>query len=310
MSTTAVDANEAAARFREDGYLILRNAVDPAELRLLQEETLAQIEAGPHREPRGDFYTKPSPGGDDTFFRVQFLTSKALRNDSMLLAIAHPQVLGITAELLGPSWTTYGSAMVFKGTDGGAAIELHRDFPLKIADETQWNAGHLCYNVDIYLDSATPESGCLRILPGSHKLTDVAEVRALLERGLDNPDLVDVPMEPGDILFHDVLLIHGSDPTPPGRPLRRVLYYSYQSADLMETEGVLPGFPVPRRWLAQHIKLMAHAIDLRRHADHLGGEAQFDYDVPEAWADDAAAEELELRPRAGGLPWEREVLSA
>ena len=81
-TTTATDVRGAARRFREDGYLILRDVLNPDELGLLQEETLAQIEAGPDRDPRGDFVTKPSPGGDKTFFRVQFLTSKAIRNAS------------------------------------------------------------------------------------------------------------------------------------------------------------------------------------------------------------------------------------
>ena len=301
--TSTMNLTELAATFREQGYVVLPQLVKGAELEALQTETRAQIDAGPDREPRSDFGRKSRPGGEEVFFRIQFVTAKRLVNDSLLLAIANPRVLALVRELLGPDWTTYGSALVFKAAGGGPAIELHRD----TGSARVFDPGHLFFNVDLYLDRATPGTGCLKVLPGSHR---IADVRDLVTAGLDNPDLVDVPMEPGDVLFHDSMVLHGSDPTPDGAPLRRVLYYSYQGADWMLREGVLPGLPTHRRWIAQNIKLMQHAIDQRRLAAHLAGETQLAYEPPPGWR--AAVEEapLSLRPISGALPWEGQPLAA
>ena len=281
--------------FARDGFVILRNVLSPAELEALRAETQAQIDAGPAREPRTDFISRKLPDGNERFFRIQNLTSKSLVNESLLQSIAQPRILDVVAGILGPDWTTYGTAMVFKGSGGGPVISLHRDTFLDRSHSPE----HHSFNVDIYLDAATPETGCLRVVPGSHKLADVKPV---IEAGLDHPDLVDVPMQPGDVLFHDVLLLHGSRPTVAGSPLRRVIYNSYQSAGWMEREGVLPTLDVSRRWIAQNIKLIQHAIARRRANPALAGETQFDYAVPDEWRAAVDAVELDLRPEED-LPW-------
>src|SRR2546423_8045864 len=56
-----LEIREAAQQFRDNGFVILRGALGTEELRLLQEETRAQIAAGPDREPRGDFMSKGGP---------------------------------------------------------------------------------------------------------------------------------------------------------------------------------------------------------------------------------------------------------
>lgn len=101
------------------------------------------------------------------------------------------------------------------------------------------------------------------------------------------------------------MLLHGSLSTAPGEALRRVLYYSHQSAGWMEREGVITGFPVSRTWNAQNIKLLAHALEAHRSAAHLVGEEQFHYEVSAEWKGDVAGVDLDLRPAMGNLPWER-----
>ncbi|HET7571091.1 MAG TPA: phytanoyl-CoA dioxygenase family protein [Gaiellaceae bacterium] len=287
-----------ADAFRADGYLVLRGLIRPDELAALQEETLAQIEAGPKREPRGDFGCKRRPGGEEVFYRIQFVTAKELRNDSLLLGIAEPTILAIVAELLGEDWTTYGSALVFKAAGGGPAIELHRD----TGSALRFSPEHLFFNVGFYLDAANPATGCLKVLPGSHRLGDVSD---LIAAGLENPDLVDVPMEPGDVLIHDSMLLHGSLPTPDAAPLRRTIYYSYQGAGWMLREGVVPGHPTHRGWVAENMRLMQHAIERRAASPRHRGEQPFAYLPPREWCEEVEAACLTTRPISGDLPWER-----
>src|SRR5437879_303676 len=218
------DVRREAALFRGQGFVVLTDVLGSAELQRLRDETAVQIAAGPDREPQNDYVVAATPSGERRFFRIQFLTSKSLVNDSMLLAIAHPRILALVAELLGPDWCPYGSAMVFKGPEGGPEVALHRDSQ----PQRGFHPDHLFFSADVYLDPVGPDGGCVEVLPGSHRIDDATGDVAL---GLSHPDLVPVPMAAGDVLFHDAMLLHGSRATPPGTLLRRVLYYSYQSAD-------------------------------------------------------------------------------
>jgi ectoine hydroxylase-related dioxygenase (phytanoyl-CoA dioxygenase family) len=291
VSTPEVDAET----FADQGFVVVRGLVEPGEVASLAEETAAQIAAGAEREPASDFRTAPTDDGTERFFRIQFLPDKALRNASLLLLAAHPGILERVARILGNDWALYGTAMVFKSPEGGPEVPLHRDLGPGL---DTFSPEHRFFNVDVYLDAARPGTGCLRVLPRSH-----AEPRRS-GHGLDDPDLVDVEMEPGDVLFHDSLLVHGSPATPPGTPLRRVLYYSFQSADWMLREGVLPGFVPPRRWVAQSMKLVEHAMDQRRASRQPWCATAFPYVVPERWRAEVDAAALDLRPIAGNLPWE------
>ncbi|MFT5222474.1 MAG: phytanoyl-CoA hydroxylase [Glaciecola sp.] len=285
-----------AKAFREQGFVKLSGVLDADELEALQTETRAQIDAGPLREPHGDFRLKQLPDGRDAFFRIQFLADKQMINDSLLQVMGHPRILELSETIIGPDWGLYGSAMVFKGEDGGAAIEAHRDAPL---DARHFAPSHVYFNVDVYLDRADASSGALWVMPRS-QLTE--DVRGMVAAGIEQPGFIEVPMEPGDVLFHDAMLLHGSPPTPPGSPLRRVLYYSFQSYEWMAREGVLPGFEVNRDWIARNLKLVEHAVERRRAARPT--ERQCSRTLPANWRAEVDEAELELRPIAGHLPWE------
>src|SRR5688572_9380708 len=95
-----------ADRYLSDGYCVLPGAIDTEELDALRAETAELIGSGPDREPASDFMSR-----DGVFFRVQFLPDKG---DALLRTLAHPRILELVEELLGPDFTTYGTAMVFK----------------------------------------------------------------------------------------------------------------------------------------------------------------------------------------------------
>ncbi|HKF63635.1 MAG TPA: phytanoyl-CoA dioxygenase family protein [Dongiaceae bacterium] len=72
------------------------------------------------------------------------------------------------------------------------------------------------------IDPATRENGCLRIIPGSHRLgylglsddgplmKGVTEEPALRAAGLDPEAIVDIELEPGDLVMWSLLTVHGS----------------------------------------------------------------------------------------------------
>jgi ectoine hydroxylase-related dioxygenase (phytanoyl-CoA dioxygenase family) len=75
----------------------------------------------------------------------------------------------------------------------------------------------------IALDDATPENGCLRVIPGSHRQQRLRKHNAndspalTLNQELDaseydEQDAVDIVLEAGQLSLHEVYMIHGSEP--------------------------------------------------------------------------------------------------
>jgi phytanoyl-CoA hydroxylase len=81
-------------------------------------------------------------------------------------------------------------------------------------------------NVGLAIDRATPENGCLRIVPGSHRmgylgLSDngsgsimkgLTLEDELVQVGIDPASMIDVVLEPGDLAMWGLLTVHGSLP--------------------------------------------------------------------------------------------------
>jgi phytanoyl-CoA hydroxylase len=130
-----------------------------------------------------------------------------------------PKLVDIMEQLLGPDLVLLYSHIMSKAP-GGLRVAWHQDGPYwhrvepKIA-VTAW----------IALDDATPENGCMRVIPGSHRghrdlgqrLVDVPDL--IQDRPYElPPDVVDegraeyVTMKRGDVSFHDSYLVHGSEP--------------------------------------------------------------------------------------------------
>jgi len=140
----------------------------------------------------------------------------------------------IVAQLIGPAVRFHHSKLNMKGSLIGAAVEFHQD----AAFYPHSNDDVLA--VGLLLDDATPENGCLAVLPGSHhgpihehydgagrftgcmRAEDVAGFDARQGRLLALPA--------GSIHIHHYRLIHWSAPnTSPAE--RRLLINSYSAAD-------------------------------------------------------------------------------
>src|SRR5205823_4986553 len=70
------------------------------------------------------------------------------------------------------------------------------------------------------LDPATPESGCMRFIPGSHRgdvrthrhLGDDPAIHALFTDDVDPSQAVAIPLRPGGAIFHHCRILHSSGP--------------------------------------------------------------------------------------------------
>lgn len=213
---------EGTDAFERDGLLLIRGLLDIDELASLQEDTaalIAQAEAG---ELSDCVFKNHGQSGREVPFRINYVLAKSLACQRLM---GHPFIRGSMQRLLGDDILPTWDSMVFKKAGRGAIIPWHRDQRRGTIAEN----APLAINVDFYLDTAD-DTNCLRGVPGSHLWTDEKAQSFIDDLGAD-PFADDVaaklPMAPGDVLLHNVFVLHGSPESTSG--LRRVLYYEFRS---------------------------------------------------------------------------------
>lgn len=155
----------------------------------------------------------------DTFGKLPNL----VRSKSHLLftwmdaLVRHPRVLDAVESLIGPNILIYHLTSWFKEPNEASHVSWHQDgtyFGLEPFEQiTAW----------IALTDATPEMGCVKIIPGSHVIgqrphRDTATPGNLLSRGqtidhpLDYTKYVMMPLKAGQISLHHTHIVHSSEP--------------------------------------------------------------------------------------------------
>jgi ectoine hydroxylase-related dioxygenase (phytanoyl-CoA dioxygenase family) len=289
--------DEIAGEFDKNGFVKLEQVIAPAELEALREDTQLIIEGGyKNKENESDYFYSIDPeSGEEVFHRVQYVFPKAVVHNSLLTLLAHPTILQIVQHILGDDFVCAAEAFVFKVPRNGREVPMHAD--CNPADPAL-SPAHLIFNVDFYLDDSSIENGCLWVAPGSHKLNLSAQ--EISERGWDFPDLVPVPMKAGDVLLHNIRLAHGSHKSY-APTIRRTLYYEFDRLNWLVREGSRPEYPINECWVQDRLRLMMHALDLRRKAPYAQVEEPFHYQVPPGylvkWPD--SNEKVNYRPAMG-----------
>lgn len=130
--------------------------------------------------------------------------------------IRHAAVLDAVEAVLGPDIMVYESSYLIKEPGSVKRVSWHQDLTYWGLDTdeivTAW----------IALSPASEESGCMRMIPGSHRIggqihEDLREDDNILARGQTIPDVdedeaVSLPLEPGEMSLHHGWTMHASHP--------------------------------------------------------------------------------------------------
>ena len=155
--------------------------------------------------------------------------------------IHHPPLLDAVEDLIGPDILCWGTVLFIKEPGTPAFVSWHQDLnytPIEPPDGvTAWLA----------LSPSNRESGCMRMLPGSHlrgmrRQTDTFHEHNILTRGqridgLDTSGAVDLLLEPGQISLHHGRTIHGSMPNRSRDRRIGVAIQQYVPPHVREREG-------------------------------------------------------------------------
>jgi ectoine hydroxylase-related dioxygenase (phytanoyl-CoA dioxygenase family) len=129
--------------------------------------------------------------------------------------VSHPKVLDAVESILGPNLLVWESAWFVKLAKDKSFISWHQDGTYWSLDPpnvvTAWVA----------LSESTPENGCLRVVPGTHKPPFLPQIDTYakdnaLSRGqeiaveVDEAQAVNLALRPGEMSLHHVAIVHGS----------------------------------------------------------------------------------------------------
>lgn len=131
--------------------------------------------------------------------------------------VRHPVVLDVVETIVGPDILVWDSTLFTKEAGGLEHLTWHQDLRYWGLDP-----GDQVVTAWIALSPSTRESGCMRVVPTErrpdllpHK--DTFAANNLLSRGqeveaeINEDDVVDVVLRPGEMSLHDVYIIHGSE---------------------------------------------------------------------------------------------------
>jgi hypothetical protein len=128
--------------------------------------------------------------------------------------IRHPRILDAVEDVLGPNLLCWSAQFFAKPAGDAAYVSWHQDgtyWGLSSPDVvTAWVA----------FTPSTPLSGCMRVVPGTHRQQvpheDRFDEKNLLSRGQEitvdvrENDAIDVCLNPGQFSLHHVLIFHAS----------------------------------------------------------------------------------------------------
>lgn len=266
--------DEQAQFFRDNGLLLIRNALSAEELRALQDATYPLYRRAVDERPKDpDYaYARHELTGEMTPFRIEYMIDKD-PSRSCLRLLGHPFILRSISRLQGPDFIPTWDSMVFKTEGMGKAIPWHRDAAPYNSPEVDNTVAAI--NVDFYLDGSDL-TNCLWGIPGSN-LWSATDAQQAVDKLNVPPAMfssdercVPLPVQPGDVLFHNVLVLHGS---PAARStLRRVIYYEFRPAEVEAAHG-----PHTREYIPLKQSVLAYCIQERAKTSYAASERPFVY---------------------------------
>jgi phytanoyl-CoA hydroxylase len=217
--------------FEDDGYLVVRGLFDTAEAAALRDHFMRLREAGAYP---GDV-VGVDPGADDPLKRYPRMIHMHRWDDVALRWLLEPRLARTLTTLLGGVEPFAVQTMLYFKPPGARGQAAHQDqYYLRVKPGT-------CIAAWMALDPCDEENGCLEVVPGSQDwpvlcTTPADTAESFTDVTVPLPDgaaLVPVPMEPGDVLFFNGSLVHGSKPNRSGR-FRRALVGHYIEGDARE----------------------------------------------------------------------------
>ena len=183
--------------YREDGYLAPMDGIDAAAANAMVDDLAAFEEA--HGLSAGRLNIK----GHLCFRRSYDFTFE-------------DRILDVVEDLIGPDILAFASRFWIKGAQDGTYVSWHQDSAYFGLDP------HELVTVWLALTDATPDMGCMKVIPGSHRGETYSHEETFHEKnllargqvihGIDDTNAAYMPLKRGQFSCHHERILHASDP--------------------------------------------------------------------------------------------------
>jgi len=218
--------------YERDGYIVVEDLLSAAEVEALRNRLRDYTHGG---RPPGSIRMQVEPRVERGELKVEHpgdgirKLDGLVENDDLFQKLGlHENIVGIIEQILGPDLKMFRNALLLKPPSVGSAKGMHQDSPY-------WNIEpmNLC-SCWFALDDATPENGCMAVLPGWHKKGPLPHVSVtddfvVDEQYYDPAAMVMAPVRAGGGLFFHSLIPHYTAPNRSDK-WRRAIALSYMSS--------------------------------------------------------------------------------
>ncbi len=196
--------------YEQDGFVIVPGLFRAGEMRVLKQEMQRVLDAVRRAE-------REAGRDGDAIAASGVFVGLAANSPVFQEAAADPRILDVLEAVLAPDLSFLSDKAVFKSDATDFGTPWHQDW-------AYWRGSHKA-SVWIPADDATPENGCLKVLPGSHQAFathdgDTSDGRGFGNRirreSIDESRAVVAAIEAGGAVFFHDLLLHASYPNTSG----------------------------------------------------------------------------------------------
>jgi len=232
-------SNEQLAFYAENGYVVVPDIVPPDVLKRIRDaitEITTEAQAG--RSTRvSDTIVEPDAAStaSTTATKAPLRKLNALvPHDPFFRSVAaSPTILDVVTQLTGQprQIMLYSDQVFLKPAHCGSPKPLHQDN--SYFRVTPHSHGVTCW---MAVDDSTEENGCMRYIPGSHKLGLLPHKQIsaahLTPEDSDLGQEIPVPIPAGAAIFHHLLTLHSSHANTSAKPRRAwALHYANRDAE-------------------------------------------------------------------------------
>jgi phytanoyl-CoA hydroxylase len=230
--------------FARDGFIIVRGLASEDHLRRMRDVTLdalrrriepLELEADVHYP--GAPHSRDSRGGGT----IRRLKQAQARDYVFTEWLTSPGLLGRLRQLVGPQVVcplAHHNCIMTKEPQHSSDTGWHQDIRYWSFQRPE------LVNAWLALGSERPENGCLKVIPGSHRMTYSSEQfdrEVFLRDDLPkNQPLIQsqrlVVLDPGDVLFFHCLTFHAASRNHTTESKQSVVF-TFRSADNLPTPG-------------------------------------------------------------------------
>ena len=243
------------ARFKSEGYLVVEDAFSPAMVAAAIDGLLdlidgqrpdfldgQQVNASGIQFEAGAADLLPTLSRDQKQDVVRKLIG-FVEHEPRLAAVAeHPPLIDVVTRIMGERPLMFQDQALLKPPLIGREKPWHQDIAFFTLP-----ADSMIVGVWVALDEATPENGCMHVIPGSHRAGPVPHFQRrdwqICDADVAVDEVVAVPLRPGSLLLFHGLIHHGTPPSrSPNRRRALQIHYKPESIARIEEEERLAVF--------------------------------------------------------------------